>query len=107
MRAGSMTWRQKHCWICKKDVARICETPNISPILAVLSITSCRDSTASRQAYELLRTDPRHPVLHFKKVGRFWSVRIGLHYHALAVEQEGDIVWFWIGSHADYDKLIG
>ncbi len=56
---------------------------------------------------ELLRQDYRHPSLHFKKVGRFWSVRVGLHYRAVAVEHEADLVWFWIGSHADYDKLLG
>jgi hypothetical protein len=57
--------------------------------------------------YALLRQDPRHPSLHFRKVGRFWSVRVGLHYRALAVEHEGEVLWFWIGSHADYDKLLG
>jgi hypothetical protein len=35
------------------------------------------------------------------------SVRVGLRYRALAVEVEGGYLWFWIGSHADYDKLIG
>jgi hypothetical protein len=45
--------------------------------------------------------------LQFKKVGRFWSVRVGLHYRALAVEHGADLIWFWIGSHADYDKLLG
>jgi hypothetical protein len=57
--------------------------------------------------YALLRQDTRHPSLHFKKVGRFWSVRVGLHYRALAVEDETDFVWFWIGTHAEYDRLIG
>ena len=56
--------------------------------------------------YELLRADPRHPSLHFKKVGVFWSVRVGLHYRALAVEDGDDIVWVWIGSHAEYDRLV-
>lgn len=56
--------------------------------------------------YTLLKRDPHHPSLHFKKVGRFWSVRVGLRYRALAIESEGDLVWFWIGSHADYDALI-
>jgi hypothetical protein len=41
-----------------------------------------------------------------KKVGQFWSVRIGLHYRALAVEDDGDLPWFWIGSHAEYDQLL-
>jgi len=57
--------------------------------------------------YGLLKADPSHRSLHFKKVGALWSVRIGLHYRALATEAEGDLVWFWIGSHAEYDKLVG
>jgi hypothetical protein len=55
----------------------------------------------------MLRQDPYHPSLHFKKVGRFWSVRVGLHYRALAVEEGSDVVWFWFGTHAEYDKLLG
>jgi hypothetical protein len=57
--------------------------------------------------YALLKADPRHPSLHFKKVGRFWSVQVGLRYRALAIEVEGGLLWFWIGSHADYDAWVG
>jgi mRNA-degrading endonuclease RelE of RelBE toxin-antitoxin system len=57
--------------------------------------------------FELLKRDARHPSLHFKKVGRMWSVRIGIHYRAIAVEDETDMVWFWIGHHSEYDRLIG
>ncbi len=57
--------------------------------------------------FELLKTDSKHPALHFKHVGRYWSARVGLHYRALAVDAEDGLVWFWIGSHADYDKLVG
>jgi hypothetical protein len=56
--------------------------------------------------YALLKENAQHPSLHFKKVGRYWSVRVGLRYRALAVESGDDLVWFWIGSHADYDALI-
>ena len=56
--------------------------------------------------FELLKRDPRHPSLHFKSVGRFRSVRVGYRYRALAVEVEDDLLWFWIGTHADYDALI-
>jgi hypothetical protein len=49
------------------------------------------------RCYELLKIDARYPSLHLKKVGQFWSVRIGLHYRALAVEDDGDLPWFWIG----------
>ena len=58
------------------------------------------------KSYTLLKENPQHPSLHFKKVGRFWSTRIGLRYRALAVDVEGGLLWFWIGSHADYDALI-
>lgn len=54
-----------------------------------------------------LEADPSHPSLHFKKVrDDLWSVRIGRSYRALATMQDGDYVWFWIGHHADYDRLI-
>ena len=56
--------------------------------------------------FEPLKKDPFHPSLHFKKVGRFWSVRVGLKYRALAVQDGDAIVWFWIGSHSEYEKLI-
>lgn len=59
------------------------------------------------RCYDLLQSDPRHPSLHLKKAGRFWSVRIGLHYRALAVEDGGDLTWIWIGTHAEYDRLVG
>ena len=61
------------------------------------------------EKFQLLKTDPRHPSLHFKKIGgakQLWSVRVGAHYRALGVEKAEGIVWFWIGSHADYDKML-
>ncbi len=61
--------------------------------------------------YELLKRDPWHPSLHFKKIGSgnksLWSVRIGRYYRALARQHGDSIVWFWIGPHSEYDKLIG
>jgi hypothetical protein len=58
------------------------------------------------RAYARLKEDPRHPSLRFKKVGELWSARVGLHYRALAVEVDDGYLWFWIGTHADYDKLV-
>ena len=58
------------------------------------------------RCYELLRQDSRHPSLHFKRLGRFWSVRVGLHYRALAIEENSVTVWVWIGTHAEYDTLV-
>jgi hypothetical protein len=60
----------------------------------------------ANQNYELLKTDPSHPSLHFKKVGDYWSVRAGKGYRALGVETPKGISWVWIGSHAEYDKLL-
>jgi hypothetical protein len=56
--------------------------------------------------YSLLKSNERHPSLQFRKAGRFWSVRVGLHYRALGVEGDEDLVRFWIGHHADYDRLL-
>ena len=60
----------------------------------------------ARRNFELLKVDPRHPSLHFRRVGRLWSVRVGLDYRALAREEDGTFWWVWIGSHAEYDKII-
>jgi len=57
--------------------------------------------------FELLKSDPKHPSLHFKWIGRFWSARVGKSWKALAIQDGDDFIWFWIGSHSDYDKLIG
>ncbi|HEX8675403.1 MAG TPA: hypothetical protein VF710_26140 [Longimicrobium sp.] len=36
-----------------------------------------------------------------------YSARVGRHYRALGERQVDDtIVWFWIGSHADYDRIL-
>ena len=56
--------------------------------------------------YEILKADPRHPSLHLKKVGKYWSVRVGRKHRALGVDVEEGILWFWIGTHAEYDKLL-
>lgn len=48
-----------------------------------------------------------HRCISIKIGNKYWSVRAGLDYRALGVEVEGGISWFWIGTHAEYDKLIG
>lgn len=56
--------------------------------------------------FELLKTNAAHPSLHFKKIANYRSVRVGIRYRALALEVEDGLLWFWIGNHADYDKLL-
>ena len=61
----------------------------------------------ARRNFELLRMDPRHPSLRFRRVGRLWSARVGLDYRALAREEGGVFWWVWIGPHDEYDRIIG
>jgi hypothetical protein len=56
--------------------------------------------------FGLLKADPHHPSLQLKKAGKYYSVRVGLKYRAVGIEIEEGLLWFWIGTHADYDKLI-
>ncbi len=56
--------------------------------------------------FALLKQNPRHPSLYLKRVNRFHSARVGAHYRALAVDAPDGMLWFWIGSHADYDRLV-
>ena len=58
--------------------------------------------------FGLLKQDPKHPSLHFKRIkGDLWSIRVGQKYRALAVEGGDRYHWFWIGTHSEYDRLIG
>jgi len=60
----------------------------------------------ARKNFELLKSDPKHPSLHFKKVGKFWSARVGLQYRALAIASDDGFIWVWIGDHEAYERLI-
>ncbi len=60
-------------------------------------------------AYERFEQDPYHPSLQFRQVHAtlpVYSARVGLHYRAIGMVNDDEIVWFWIGSHADYDALL-
>ena len=57
--------------------------------------------------YRLLRADPRHPSLHFRRVGKLWAVRVGEHYRTLGIDVPDGMQRFWIGTHAEYDRLLG
>ena len=62
--------------------------------------------TKYQRAMSVLRANPKHPSLHFKKIGKFWSIRISSFYRALAVKDKDDYIWVWIGSHDDYEKML-
>jgi len=60
----------------------------------------------ARANYAMLRANPQHPSLHFKRVGRYWSARVGSGHRALGMDVADGILWFWIGSHEEYARLI-
>ena len=63
----------------------------------------------TRQAFRLWQENPSHPSLNFKRLktaNPVYSVRIGNSYRAVGLVEGGVIVWFWIGSHADYDRVV-
>ncbi len=57
--------------------------------------------------FALLTSDTRHPSLHFKRIGSVWSARVGDHYRALGTDVDDGILWFWIGRHGEYDRIVG
>ena len=60
----------------------------------------------ARENYELLVANPFHPSLHFKRVGPYWAVRVGRNWRALGDPSADGVLWFWIGSHEEYNHLI-
>ncbi len=60
----------------------------------------------ANSTFERLKKNTRYPSLHLKKVDRYWSVRIGKKYRTLAVEVDLGLLWFWIGTHSEYEQII-
>jgi hypothetical protein len=83
-----------------------CEALRQSDILGRLCKLPEKVREVADKNYALLKENPRRPSLQLKKVGRFWSARVGSRYRALAVQDDQDLIWFWIGSHTDYDAIV-
>ena len=63
----------------------------------------------ARKTYKLWKQNSNHPGLHFKQVHDkepIYSVRIGLSYRALGIKKDDTMIWFWIGSHEEYNNLV-
>lgn len=63
----------------------------------------------AKKVYKLFNENPYHPSLHFKRIHSsrpIFSVRITVNYRAVGIITNEVIIWFWIGSHSDYDKLV-
>lgn len=77
---------------------------------ALLERLSGQTQLRARKAYEQFQTDPGHPGLRFKRVSDeepIYSVRIGTDHRALGLLKGDSITWFWIGTHDDYERVIG
>ena len=65
--------------------------------------------TQARKSYRLFQENPQHPSLHFKLIHSskpIYSARINIDYRTIGRLEGDTIIWFWIGSHSEYDQLI-
>jgi hypothetical protein len=58
------------------------------------------------QKYQLLKQNPQHPSLNFKRIRTLWAVRVTKNYRALGAEESQGILWFWIGNHQKYEQIL-
>jgi hypothetical protein len=75
----------------------------------LFTVLPARVQRQAREAYRLFAQNPAHPGLHFKQVHPdppTYSARVGISYRAVGVLDGGTVIWFWIGSHADCDRLL-
>ena len=78
--------------------------------LAYAALTAEMRRRADKQ-FALLKANPQHPSLQFKKIGErqgqeIWSARVSLNYRALAIKRADGYLWFWTGDHTTYEALI-
>lgn len=60
----------------------------------------------ANKQFRLFEKDPHHPSLGFGKKGDVWTVNIGYHYRAIGYKEGSAIIWFWVGSHEDYNVFM-
>ena len=75
-------------------------------VLVSLQSASKEIQEAANKSFELLKSNSQHPSLHFKKLDKVWFTRVTLDYRALAVERPNGLLWFWIGAHDEYERLL-
>ena len=76
---------------------------------ALLDAAPSTVQAKAKAAYRLWAENPAHPSLRFKKVHDsllIYSVRIDLDWRAVGVMKDGTMVWFWIGPHSAYERLL-
>src|SRR6516164_3085907 len=99
--ASSISWWRSRTPTSRRAGSETFEALRLGAFLVFVSCATCRSAGGCEQ--EL----PDHPSLHFKRIGSVWSVRVGSQHRALGHDVADGIQWFWIGTHAEYDKLVG
>lgn len=64
---------------------------------------------SAKKSFLIFQKNPFHPGLNFKRIysnQNIYSIRISKDYRALAIVEDENIIWFWIGSHSEYDKIV-
>jgi hypothetical protein len=85
------------------------ESKTTAKFRALLSGAPQSVQIKTKAAYALWFENPDHPSLRFKKVHErlpIYSVRIDLNWRAVGTLQKDTMIWFWLGSHHDYEKLL-
>ena len=62
---------------------------------------------AAQETYRKFSSNPAHPGLQLERLRadpRAWSVRVSRNFRAVALRRGDDWLWFWIGSHQDFDR---
>jgi len=65
-----------------------------------------RDREQVNQCFDLLKTDPTHPLLHLKKVDKYWLARVSADYRLLGIETDNNIIWCWVGTQEEQKQII-
>lgn len=63
----------------------------------------------ARRAYVLWKKNPDLPGLQFKRVSPnlpVFSARVTDSYRVLGIKERDILVWFWIGEHDEYERLL-
>jgi len=99
-----LKWTRKTCRKLANELKRKGFQVEHSTIPRLARLLGCK------RAYLLWRANPAHPSLRFKKVHStlpIYSARVDLDWRAVGVLKEGTLVWFWVGSHQQYEALLG
>lgn len=91
------------------SIPKHCDLKNDGTVQDGLLQASSVIQQRAREAYKLFKQNPFHPSLRFKRVHQpepVFSVRVTLDYRAVGVREGDTIVWFWIGPHAEYERLL-